>query len=74
MKELLAFLRVAVVGFAVLAGGRALYRNRDKLKRDWTSFGGFEGVKGLTDNLNVGKLLGSAGSFKNLASQFTRQK
>ena len=74
MKGLLAFLRVAVVGFALLAGGRALYQNRDKLKGEWKTLGGSEALRGVADNLTVGKLLGSAGSLKNLAAQLSRQK
>jgi hypothetical protein len=74
MKGLLVFLRVAVIGFAVLAGGRALYRNRDKLKGSWKSAGGVETLKNYTNRLTVGRLLGSAGSLKNLAGQLARFK
>ncbi len=74
MKGLLVFLRVAVIGFAVLAGGRALYRNRDKFRGSWKSVGGVAALKGYTDRLTVGRLLGSAGSLKNLTGQLARFK
>ena len=74
MKGLLAFLRVAVVGFALLAGGRALYRNRDKVKGNWKAIGGSEVLKGYAGRLSVGRLLGSAGSLKNLVGQVARFK
>jgi hypothetical protein len=74
MRGLLAVLKVVVVGFALLAGGRALYRNRDKVKGDWKKLGGFGGAKDLTGRLSASKLLGSVGSLKNLAGQFSRSK
>ena len=74
MKGLLVFLRVAVVGFAVLAGGRALYRNRDKLKGDWRRVGGVEGLKSLPSKVTARNLLGSIGSIRNLATQYGRMK
>jgi hypothetical protein len=74
MKGLMVFLRVAVIGFALLAGGRALYRNRDKLKGGWKAIRGGEVLKGYADKLTVGRLLGSAGSLKNLVGQATRFK
>jgi hypothetical protein len=74
MKGLLVFLRVVVVGFAVLAGGRALYRNRDKLKGSWRNSGGLKSLKSYANRLSLGKLLGSAGSIKNLVGQVARFK
>jgi hypothetical protein len=74
MKGFLGLLRLAVVGFALVAGGRALYRNKDKLKGNWKAVGGVGGLKGYTDKLSVGKLLQSVGPLKNLVSQVTRLK
>lgn len=73
MKGLMVFLRVAVVGFALLAGGSALYRNRDKLRDSWKSLGGVEGLRGLTSRLPMGRLLDSAGSLRSLAGQLSRR-
>jgi hypothetical protein len=74
MKGLLVFLRVAVVGFALLAGGRALYRNRDKLKGTMKAVGSGEALKSYADGFSVAKLLGSVGSVKNLVGQLGRFK
>ena len=69
MKWFLVFLRVAVVGIALLAGGRALYHNRDKLKRDWRTRVGSEGLRSLIGKLSMSRLRGHAGSFKALAGR-----
>jgi hypothetical protein len=74
MKGLLVFLRVAVVGVAVLAGGRALYRNRDKLKGSLMAAGGASALKSYANRFSVARLLGSAGSLKNLVGQVARSK
>jgi hypothetical protein len=47
MKGLMVFLRVAAVGLALLAGGRALYHNRGRLSinRLKASAGSFRNLK-----------------------------
>jgi hypothetical protein len=74
MKVLLVILKFAVIGFALLAGGRTLYRNRERLRGDWKRFSGVKGLKGIGRRLSVGNLLRSAGPVRSLAGQFSRTK
>ncbi len=70
MKGSLKYLEAAVIGFALLVGGRVLYDNRDRLKRSWRDIRKVEGLKDLTGDLSVGKILSSVGQIRNLANQF----
>jgi hypothetical protein len=72
MKGLMVFFKVAAVGFALLAGGRAIYQNRDKLKGDWRSLGKSGRLKGLAGKFSANRLVGSAGSLKSLVGQVAR--
>lgn len=74
MKGWSAYLRAAVVGFAVVEGGRALYRHRDKLKTECKRLLDAEGLKGLTSDLSLGKILNSVNSLRNVANQLGRFK
>jgi hypothetical protein len=74
MKALLGILKFAVIGFALLAGGRTLYRNRNRLGGDWMRFSGVKGQRGIGRRLSVSNLLRSAGPVRNLAGQFSRVK
>lgn len=74
MRGFLGLLKLVVVGIAVAAGARAVYRNRDKLKGGWKAIGGVDGLKGYADKLSVSKLLESAGSLRNLVGQVAQLK
>jgi hypothetical protein len=74
VRGILGLLKLVVVGVAVAAGVRAVYRNRDKLKGGWKAVGGIDGLKGYADKLSAGKLLESVGSLRNLVDQATRTK
>ena len=74
MKDSLAYLRAAAVGFALFAGGMALYRNRDRLKKNWKRVSSVENLKDLSGDLSVGKLVSSVGSIRELANQFAHLK
>jgi hypothetical protein len=74
VRGFLGLLKLLVVGVAVAAGVRAIYRNRDKLKGGWRAVGGVEGLRGYADKLSVSKLLGSVGSLRNLVGQATHLK
>lgn len=74
MKGLLGFTRAVVVGFALFAGGRFLYENRDRLKTEWERVNSVEDIKGFIGDLSIGKLLESAGSIRKLANQFSQLK
>ena len=74
MKGSLNLLKAVMVGFALLAGGRVLYENRDRIKRSWKNLGDLEGVQDLGSNLSVGKILGSVGQIRDIVNQFSRLK
>jgi len=74
MKNLLALLKVAVVGFALFAGGKALLQNRDHLARDWRDLGGLEALKSYTQNPSVAKVLNTVGPLRELVGRFARLK
>jgi hypothetical protein len=74
VRGFLGFLKWVVVGVAVAAGARAVYRNREKLKGGWKALGEGGVLKGRADKLSVSKLLESVGSLRDLAGQVTRLK
>lgn len=74
MIGLRGLLRVAVVGFAVIVGGKALYQERDRLMTGWRDLVDGEKLKDLTEDLSVAKLLGLVGSLREYAGQFARLK
>jgi len=74
MSSSLKYLRAAVVGFALIVGGRALYENRDLLRRSWKSLGGLEWLKDSEGNLSVGKVLGSVSQIREIANQLSHLK
>jgi len=74
MKGMLGLLKMATIVFALVAGGRALYRHKDKLIETWKTVGGVEGIKGYADKLSVSKLLESVGPLKGLVGQVTHLK
>ena len=66
--KVLNVVKIVVVGVAVAAGARALYRQRDKVKEGWKTVK--EGdLKEYASKLSVGKLLQSVGSLRNLAGR-----
>lgn len=74
MKILLIVLRFVVVGFALLVGGRVLYRNRDRLKREWRTSGRLKSLGNLSARLSPRGILGSVGPFRNLTGQPARPR
>jgi hypothetical protein len=66
VRRFLGLLKLVVVGVAVVAGARAVYRNRDRLKGGWKAMGGMSGLKGYADRLSVGNLWESVGSIRSL--------
>jgi hypothetical protein len=74
MKGMLGVLKFATIAFALVAGGRALYRHKDKVMETWNALGGVEGIKGYADKLSVSKLLEAVGPLKGLVSQMTHLK
>jgi hypothetical protein len=74
MKGMLGLLKVAMIGFALVAGGRALWKNKDKVMKTWNTLGGVEGIKGYADKLSVSKLIETIGPLKGLVSQMTHLK
>jgi hypothetical protein len=61
MSGLLRFVQTVVVLAALVGGGRALWRNREKVAETWESLGGLSGVQGSTSRLleSVGPLSGA---------------
>jgi hypothetical protein len=72
MKGLMVFFRVAAVGLVLLAGGRALYHRRVKLKGSWKAAGAVDALKGHAHRLSAGRPVRSAGSLRNLVGQVAR--
>lgn len=66
VKGFMGLLKVGVIGFALIAGGVAAYRYKDRLAGTWKSRKGIESLKGYADRLSVGRLLDSAAFIKNL--------
>jgi len=71
MKGMLGLLKVAAIGFALIACGRALWKHKDKVMETWNALGGVEGIKSYADKLSVSKLMETAGPLKGLVSQVT---
>ena len=69
MAGLFRFMRTLVVLGALVAGGRALWLRRDKVKQVWSSLGGTEGVLS-----SAGKLVESAGPVRDLVNQVANLK
>jgi hypothetical protein len=69
MSGLLRFIQTIVVVGALVGGGMALWRNRDKVKETLESFGGLSGVRGSS-----GKLLESVGPLSGLARRLATIK
>ena len=77
MKGLMGFLKVGVIGFAVVAGGVAAYRYRDKLAGTWKNLKSIEGVKGHAGKLALDRIFGSVPPlkpFRNLVGQYAHLK
>lgn len=81
MKGWSAYLGAAVVGFAVVEGGRALYRNRDKIKREceqlwdeWERIRGAGSIKDFVGDLSIGNILSSVNSVRGLVGQLGQFK
>ncbi len=74
VRGFLGLLKLVVVGVAIAAGARAVYRNRDKLKGGWKAVGGIDGLKSYADKLSASKLLESVGSLRKLVGQATHTK
>jgi hypothetical protein len=60
MYALLRFVQMIIVLGALVGGGLALWRNRDKVKQTWGSLGGMSGVQGSASKLieSVGPVSG----------------
>jgi len=66
--KVLNILKFVIVGVAVVAGARALYRQKDKVKEGWKTVKETD-LKGYASKLSVGKVLDSVGSLRNLAGR-----
>ena len=51
VSGLLRLLQIIVVVSALVGGGRALWRNKDRVKQTWRSLGGMSGVQGSASTL-----------------------
>ena len=69
MSGLLRMIQIVVVVGALVGGGMALWRNRDKVRETWESFGGLSGVQNSS-----GKLLEAVGPLSGLARQLATIK
>jgi hypothetical protein len=69
MFGLLRFIQIVVVVGALVGGGRALWRNRDRVKETVESFGGVSGIQNSS-----GRLLESVGPLSNLVRQLATLK
>ncbi len=69
MSGVLRLIQTIVVVGALVGGGMALWRNRDKVKDTWESLGGLSGVQGST-----GKLLESIGPVSGVVRQLATIK
>ncbi len=69
MSGLLRMVQIVVVVGALVGGGMALWRNRDKVRETLDSFGGLSGVQDST-----GRLLESVGPLSGLVRQLATIK
>jgi hypothetical protein len=69
MSGLLRLIQIVVVVGALVGGGRALWRNRDRVKETVESFGGLSGIQSSS-----GRLLESVGPLSNLVRQLATLK
>jgi hypothetical protein len=69
MSGPLRVVQFIVVAAALVGGGRALWRNRDKVKETWESFGGLSGIQGSS-----GKLLEVVGPLSGVVRQLATLK
>ncbi len=66
--KVLNVVKIVVVGVAVAAGARALYRQKDKVREGWKTVRETD-LKGYASKISVSKLLQSVGSLRNLAGR-----
>lgn len=66
MKGFMGLLKIGVIGFALVAGGVAAYRYKDRLAGTWKSRKAIESLKQYADRLSVGKIFDSAAFLKNI--------
>jgi hypothetical protein len=69
MSGLLRMIQIVVVVGALVGGGRALWRNREKVREIWESFGGLSGVQNSS-----GRLLESVGPLSSLVRKLAAIK
>jgi hypothetical protein len=67
MSAMLRVVQIVVVLGALVGGGAALWRNRDKIKQTWESFGG-------TSGFQASKLIESAGPVTAFVRQLAQLK
>lgn len=69
MARIVKLVRLLTVLSALVGGGMALWRRRDKVKQAWDSVGGAEGIKS-----SASKLRESVGPLMDLASQMSQSR
>ena len=74
VKRLMGLLKVGVIGFALLAGGLAAYRYRDKVAGTWKNLKGIEGMRGHAGKLSVDRFAEAVAPLKDLSGQLSRLK
>jgi hypothetical protein len=72
MAGFLRLLQITIIAGALVGGGRALYRNRDKVKEVWESFGAAEGESGF--HVSASELAGYIGPVTGFVRQMAALK
>ena len=70
----MGLVKVGVIGFAVVAGGVAAYRYRDKLAGTWKSLKNIESIKGHAGKLSLGRISELVPPLKDLVGQYAHLK
>jgi hypothetical protein len=70
VKGYTGLVKVGVIGFAVIAGGVAAYRYRDKLTSTWRSLKSIESIKGHAGKLSFDRISELVPPLKDLVGQY----
>lgn len=70
VKGHMGLVKVGVIGFAVLAGGVAVYRYKDKLAGTWKSLKSIESIKGHAGKLSFDRISELVPPLKDLVGQY----
>jgi hypothetical protein len=74
VKGHMGLVKVGVIGFAVVAGGVAAYRYRDKLSGTWKSLKSIESIKGHAGKLSFDRISELVPPLKDLVGQYAHLK